>query len=49
MSGAYADEIHALSVEYGFPAPDLFDSLITEAIRREARVYDWAAQDSDEG
>jgi hypothetical protein len=49
MSGAYGSEIHALSVEYGFPAPDLFDSLITEAFAREASVHDWAAQDSDEG
>jgi hypothetical protein len=38
MSGAYADEIHAFSVEYGFPTPDLFDSLITEAIAREKGV-----------
>jgi hypothetical protein len=34
MSGAYTNEIHALSVEYGYPAPDVFDSLIAEAISR---------------
>jgi hypothetical protein len=49
MNGAYELDIHALSVEYGFPAPNVFDSLISEAISREVSVEDYAVQDSDEG